>query len=69
VIRVEIGQYMGRPTVGVRIWYRDGTGGLKPSKSGLTLGLYHLPMLADALQNAVLHARARGSLPDDGSRS
>jgi hypothetical protein len=66
VVRVVLDRYNGRHTVNVRIWYHD-DGGLKPSKTGITLSVKHLPALADALAKAERQARER-SLLDGGEQ-
>jgi hypothetical protein len=61
VVRVALDHYGGRHTVNVRIWYHD-DGGLKPSKTGITLSVKHLPALADALVKAGRQALELGLL-------
>jgi hypothetical protein len=51
----------------VRTWYRDGDT-LKPSKSGITLAVKHLPALADALARSLDAARELGLLDDGGEQ-
>jgi hypothetical protein len=68
VVRVALDQFKGHHTIGARIWYRSGDG-LKPGKGGLTLGVKHLPALADAVAKALVQARGLGLLedtPDNG---
>jgi hypothetical protein len=65
VVRVALDRYNGRPTINARVWYHDGDT-LKPSKSGITLALKHLPALADALARSLDAARDLGLL-DEGS--
>jgi Transcriptional Coactivator p15 (PC4) len=67
VVRVALDLYKGRHTINVRVWYRDG-GEVKPSKSGITLAVRHLPAVADALANALLAAHDTGLLNDGDER-
>ena len=61
VIRFALDQYNGRPTINVRVWYRDDSGGtLKPGRSGITLAVEHLPQLSDAMAKALAQARRLG---------
>ncbi len=39
-------------------------GALRPTRSGLSLAVHHLPALADALTAALIVARERGLLPN-----
>jgi hypothetical protein len=64
IVRVALDQYNGHYTVNVRIWYRDGDV-VKPGKTGITLGLKHLPKLASGLSSALSRARALGLIGTD----
>jgi len=63
VVRVALDQFNGHHTINARIWYREGIE-IKPGKGGLTLGLKHLPALADAMAKALAKARELGLLDD-----
>src|SRR5947207_16004189 len=63
VVRVALDRYEGRYTIKVRVWYRTGDE-IKPGKSGLALGVRHLPALADAVAAALVQARELGLLND-----
>jgi hypothetical protein len=63
VVRVALDQFKRHRTVSARIWYRAGIE-IKLGKGGLTLGLKHLPALADALAKALAQARELGLLDD-----
>jgi hypothetical protein len=65
VVRVALDQYNGRHTINARVWYRDGDE-VKPSKSGITLAVKHLPALADAIGKALDRAGLLGLLNDGG---
>jgi hypothetical protein len=67
IIRITLDLYNGRYTINARVWYRDGEG-VKPSKSGLTLAVKHLPALADALSQTLDAARESGLLSDGGEQ-
>lgn len=48
-IRVTVGTYMGRKTVRVWVWYRDGDG-LRPGRHGLAFGVEKVDELIAALE-------------------
>jgi hypothetical protein len=64
IVRVALDTYNGRYTINVRVWYRDGDQ-VKPGKTGITLGLKHLPKLASGLGNALSRAKALGLISTD----
>jgi hypothetical protein len=64
-VRVALDKYNGRLTINARVWYRDGDG-VKPSKSGLTLSVTHLPALAEAIGRALASARDLGLIERPG---
>jgi hypothetical protein len=61
VVRVALDRYSGRHTINARVGYRDGDQ-IKPGKSGIALGVKHLPALADAVAKALVQARELGLL-------
>jgi Transcriptional Coactivator p15 (PC4) len=65
IVRVALDQYNGRHTINVRIWYCD-DGVVKPSKSGITLAVKHLPVLADAIGKALARAIELGLVAEGG---
>ncbi len=70
-VQVTLDIFKGVAVVDVRSWYPAPGGELRPSRSGVTLGAHHLPMLADALARALAEAKARAMLTgrdDDGPR-
>jgi hypothetical protein len=67
IVRVALDHYNGRHTINVRVWYRDGDE-LKPSRSGITLAVKHLPALADALSKAFVAAAQLGLVYDESGR-
>ncbi|MEZ5901656.1 MAG: transcriptional coactivator p15/PC4 family protein [Hyphomicrobiaceae bacterium] len=69
VVRVALDQYNGRHTVNARVWYRDAEGGVKPTKTGITLSIKHLPALAAALAEAERSARNLGLIEDEAPES
>jgi len=61
-VRVQLCQYNGTSLIEVRIYWRNHEGEYRPSRKGISLGLKHLPALADALAQAEAKARAMGLL-------
>jgi Transcriptional Coactivator p15 (PC4) len=59
-MRVRLDTYQGRAVIDCRAWYAGPDGALCPGRSGLTLGVKHLPALAGALKLALEEARLRG---------
>lgn len=59
VVRVSLEEFGGTPVINLRLWWRDGAE-LRPGKKGLTLGLGHLPRLAEAIAAALKRARELG---------
>jgi hypothetical protein len=64
VVRVTLDHFKGHDLIDVRTWYRAENGNLRPSKAGFALVVHRLPELADALNLAVVRARAAGLLGD-----
>jgi hypothetical protein len=62
-IRITLDRYLGRNTVDVRCWYRDGDT-WKPTRSGLTTQVAKLPELVKGLVDALERAREVGLLPE-----
>jgi hypothetical protein len=66
-LRVELHEYNGTQLIGIRKWFAGANGVLMPGKSGINLGLKHLPRLAAAVNEALSKARADGLIfADDG---
>ena len=63
VVRVALDRYEGRHTVKIRVWYLSGDE-FKPGKSGIALGVRHLPALADAVAKSLVQARELGLIED-----
>jgi len=53
VLRLAVNTYEGHPFVQLRVWTRDATGGLWPSKAGVTVRRRELPEFAAAVANAL----------------
>jgi hypothetical protein len=51
-IRVLLSEYNGHHVVDVRVWYPGDDGNLKPGRSGITLGIRHVPRLTEAIAKA-----------------
>jgi hypothetical protein len=59
-MRVRLDTFQGRVTIDCRAWYCGSDGNLCPGRSGLTLGIKHLPALVSAFAMAMEEARLRG---------
>ncbi len=64
-VRVRIDRYNDVETIDLRTWV-DVQGALKPTRTGLTLAVKHLPALSQTLADALAKARELGLLADDG---
>lgn len=62
-VKVALDKFHDNNTVDLRVWYDD-NGISKPSKLGVTLGIRHLPELAEAINKALAEARRRGAVAD-----
>jgi Transcriptional Coactivator p15 (PC4) len=60
LVRISLDRFNGCFTIDVRFWWRDPNGVFKPGRDGLTLGVKHLPKLADGLCDARQRAEAIG---------
>jgi hypothetical protein len=67
VVRIALDLYNRKHTINARVWYRDGDD-VKPSKSGITLAVKHLPALAEAVGKALDAARELGLLNEGGEK-
>jgi Transcriptional Coactivator p15 (PC4) len=65
-VQVALDSWRGCPTIDVRTWYLAADNSLRPSKTGISLSVRHLPALAEALTDALIEAERRGLLPDEG---
>jgi len=50
LVRATIGEFRGRKTVGIRIFYEDVAGEWKPTKKGITLNAELFPELKKAVE-------------------
>ncbi|HPA46741.1 MAG TPA: transcriptional coactivator p15/PC4 family protein [bacterium] len=50
MVRATIGEFRGRKTVGIRIFYEDVDGDWKPTKKGITLSAELFPELKKAVE-------------------
>ena len=64
-VRVSLDRYQDCDTIDVRCWFKADDGLLRPTRTGITLAVRHLPQLAEALGAALTVARERGLLTDD----
>lgn len=62
-VRVQLSQYKGNLTIDCRLWHSSGRE-LMPGKSGITLGIKNLPVLAEAFSKALDEAHRRGLVGD-----
>jgi hypothetical protein len=60
LLRVSLDQFNDHFTIGVRTWQRDPQGTFRPHKNGLTVGVKHLPALAEAIAKALHQAHDLG---------
>lgn len=67
-VRVALDEFNGHPVVSARLWFRADDGSMRPGKSGLAIGVRHLPALAKALNDALALATDKGLVTDGGSR-
>lgn len=58
-LRVYLSFYKGRPYFGMRTWYEDQAGDMKPGK-GVNTKLELLPAIAEAVNAALAKAKADG---------
>ena len=70
MIQVVLDRYQGHEVIDLRTWFADEDGSLRPTRTGITLAVRHLPQLAAALTAALTVANERGLLTDrDGGAS
>lgn len=65
-IEVALDQYQDCRTIDLRTWFTSPDGSQRPTRSGLSLSVRHLPALADALAKALVRAREMGLVGDGG---
>jgi hypothetical protein len=56
LVRITLGRFNNRFTIDMRSWWQDSAGIFKPSRSGLTLDIKHLPRLAEGLDRSLTRA-------------
>jgi hypothetical protein len=64
-IQVALDRYQGREVIDLRTWVTAEDGSLRPTRTGITLAVRHLPQLAAALAAALTAAHERGLIDDD----
>ena len=67
VVRVTLDYFKEHYTINVRIWYHSGRE-LRPSRSGITLAVKHLPAMAEAIHAALARAQQLGLLNNGGEQ-
>lgn len=73
IVRATIGEFRGRKTVGIRIFYEDVSGEWKPTKKGITLTSDLFPELKKAvdlmnegIEKEEAQAESSAPPPDEG---
>jgi hypothetical protein len=67
IIRVSLDEFKGKPTLDLCAWYTAESGETKPTRSGLTIAIKHLPQIAGGVAAALAEANRRGPLaPETG---
>ena len=61
-VRVSLSKFKGFDLVGIRVWFKDSEGALKPSRDGFALRTELLPSLITLLDKAREEAKRRGLL-------
>jgi Transcriptional Coactivator p15 (PC4) len=64
---VSIEQFQGTWIFSARRWFEADDGSMRPSKRGFSIGLKHLPAIAENTARALAVARERGLLEFDGT--
>lgn len=64
-VRVSISNFKGHDLLGIRIWYKDSEGELKPSKKGITVALDLLPQLLRLMEKSKEIVIAKGMLDEE----
>jgi hypothetical protein len=65
-VRLILENYCGNNVVNLRKWFTAEDGTLRPTRSGISLSIRHLPQLAAAFNAALVAAQARGLVAGDG---
>jgi hypothetical protein len=61
-LRIQLDTFQGNSVVDIRAWYPS-CDGLRPTRSGITIGTRHLGDLSEALCKALVEARKRKLVP------
>lgn len=64
-VRVSLDEFNGHRIVSARLWFKGDDGNMRPGKTGLAIGVRHLPALAKALNQALVIATEQGLLPEE----
>lgn len=64
-VQVALDRYQSCDTIDVRCWFKAADGSLRPTRTGITLTIGHLPQLAAALAAALTVVSERGPIDDD----
>ncbi len=64
-VRVVISNFKGHDLLGVRVWYKDSEGELRPSKTGITVRVDLLPELSRLMEKAKEVVIEKGMLDEE----
>ncbi len=64
-VQIKLTVFKGQPILEVRNYWREKDGSWRATRKGLSLGVKHIPALADALAQAETIARSMGLLPNN----
>jgi hypothetical protein len=59
-LRIALSPYKGRHYLGLRVWYADDAGEMKPTSKGVNLKVELLPQILEGVSRAATQARADG---------
>ena len=68
-LRVRLDCFKEQPVIDLRAWYEGSDGTLKPGRGGLTVGIRHLPALAEAIAKALAIATVSGHFAGNDSQN
>ena len=65
-LRLALSEYQGHSFLNLRIWFNAGGGEMRPGKQGVTVPLWAIPRLRDALDRAEFIAHQEGFMTEAG---
>ncbi len=66
-LRLALSSYEGRQFANLRVWFNAGGGEMRPGPKGVTVPLWALGRLREALAELEAHARAEGLIAEPKS--